>query len=79
MTDIDVVFCRRLLSNLRADPDFRATGKRLYKDAWVWSFGRDQWEFHGPGKFHWNGRAANAYDARFKGWSMWLDRQKEPA
>jgi hypothetical protein len=73
MTNIDIVFCRNLLGALRAEPAFRASGKRLMKDAWVYDFGRDHWEFHGPDDFYWHGSASNAYDARYKGWSAWLE------
>jgi hypothetical protein len=75
MSNIDTTFCRHLLGELRAEPTFRASGKRLLKDAWVWHAGRGHWEFHGPDKFYWHGHAANAYEARFKGWSAWIDAQ----
>ncbi len=42
--------------------------------AWVHRF-LDGWEFHGPDKFYWHGRAGNAYEARYKGWMMWLEKQ----
>jgi len=35
------------------------------------------WEFHGPAKFKWRGRADNVLDARVKGWEAWL-QQKRP-
>jgi hypothetical protein len=75
MTTIDVLFSRRLLSEMQADPRFRSSGKRLMKDAWVWCAGRSHWEFHGPEQFYWHGNAANAYEARYKGWSAWIDKQ----
>lgn len=69
---VDVLFCRSLLRIVFADvqkhfPDMKA------RDAWVikTSF-RDHWEFHGPKSFCWDGRAANAFDARAKGWRAWL-------
>lgn len=71
---IDAIFCRRMLSNMQCEPNFRRSGKRLMKDAWVWNAGHGRWEFHGPDGFYWHGRAANAYDARWKGWSAWLDK-----
>ena len=73
--NVDIIFCRRLLSEMHAEPTFRASGKRLMKDAWVWHAGRDHWEFHGPDKFYWHGSAGNAYEARYKGWSAWIDTQ----
>ena len=45
------------------------------KDAWVWHFHKDHWEFHGPDGFYWHGSADNAYEARAKGWSAWLRKQ----
>ena len=72
MTDIDVVFCRHLLAQLK--PALRAARVRMFRDGWVYGYGHDHWEFHGPHNFYWNGRAANAYDARFKGWSAWLEK-----
>lgn len=74
MTSVDVLFSRRLLGELRAEPNFRKSGKGLMKDAWVWDAGRDHWEFHGPDGFYWHGSAGNAYEARYKGWSAWLDK-----
>lgn len=77
MTDINIAFSRGLLAQIA--PEVKAAGKRVFKDAWVWSAGRDHWEFHtlatdtGTG-FYWHGRASNAYEARYKGWSAWLER-----
>lgn len=76
MTSINIMFGRALLGRLRADPQFRASGKRLLKDAWVWKCGRDHWEFHGPDDFYWHGSASDAYEARFKGWHAWLEKQE---
>jgi hypothetical protein len=42
------------------------------KKYWVYHFGGDHWEFHGPDKFYWHGSAGNAYDARANGWQSWL-------
>ncbi len=70
MPGIDVLFSRALLA--QALPLIRAAGKRVNKDAWVWRFRRDHWEFHGPDDFVWHGSADNAYDARYKGWMAWL-------
>lgn len=42
------------------------------REAWTYRFTGDQWEFHGPDKFYWNGNAGGAYDARYKGWMAWL-------
>jgi hypothetical protein len=72
MTDINISFCRALLSQIV--PEVRAAGKSPRNDAWVWHSMRYSWEFHGPEKFYWHGRAYNAYEARYKGWRAWLDR-----
>lgn len=71
MSDIDVLFGRSLLAQII--PHIRKAGKRVNKDAWVWHFHRDNWEFHGPDDFYWHGSAGNAYEARYKGWSSWLN------
>jgi hypothetical protein len=71
---VDLVFCRHLLAQVK--PRVQAAGKRIVRDAWVWCAGRNHWEFHGPDKFYWHGRAANAYDARYKGWCAWLERHR---
>lgn len=78
MTDINIAFCRRLLSEITKDLKKHFPEKRVVIDAWVWNAGRDHWEFHGPaltpdaGEFYWHGSASNAYEARYKGWSAWL-------
>ncbi len=76
MASVDVSFCRALLAQVK--PDVEDAGKRIIKDAWVWCVGRDHWEFHGPNNFYWNGSAGNAYEARYKGWSEWLEHKKRP-
>lgn len=70
MTDIDVAFSRALLAQIV--PAVRKVGAKVRDDAWVWNAGRDHWEFHGPAGYYWHGRADNAYEARYKGWSAWL-------
>lgn len=74
MANIDISFCRALLAQII--PAVRQAGKRPNKDAWVWCVGRDHWEFHGPNDFYWHGSAGNAYEARYKGWSAWLENPK---
>lgn len=74
MVDINVVFCRHLLSEAtKLVKAFRPNVQ--LKCAWVYHFGRDHWEFHGPEAFYWHGSADNAYDARYKGWMAWLEKQ----
>jgi hypothetical protein len=70
--NIDVEFCRTLLRDVNANVKLHFPKINLRTDAWVWCAGRDHWEFHGPQKFWWHGGAANAYDARAKGWTAWL-------
>lgn len=72
-SSIDVEFCRHLLTLVHKDVKAAHPHINLRKAAWVWCAGRDHWEFHGPGKFFWHGSAANAYDARAKGWRRWLE------
>jgi hypothetical protein len=72
MSSIDTMFTRHLLSQIV--PDVREAGKKTMKDGWVWKAGRDHWEFHGPDDFYWHGNAGDAYEARYKGWSAWLEK-----
>ena len=73
MADINVLFTRRLLSMAHAlvKKHYPQIDLRT-KDAWVYRYGRSQWEFHGPADFYWHGNADNAYEARYKGWMAWL-------
>lgn len=90
---LDVTFCRHLLTQVHQDvrpvlrkwaeqhsPDLLAgRSVNLRKAAWVYGpMFRDDWEFHGPDAFYWHGEAANAYDARAKGWRAWLRKQGAP-
>lgn len=74
MTDIDTAFTRLLLKQIV--PTVRKAGKSVFKDAWVWRASRQVWEFHGPDGFYWYGRAYNAYEARYKGWSAWISKRE---
>lgn len=74
MSNINISFSRQLLSQII--PAVKAAGKRVNKDAWVYHFYRDHWEFYGPDNFYWHGSADNAYEARYKGWSAWLENPK---
>lgn len=86
MSDINVTFCRTLLKTVMADIK-KITSPAERKAAWVYRFSLDgSWEFHGPDRFYWYGRADNAYDARAQGWQAWereielkgqLDRMKQ--
>lgn len=73
---LDVAFCRHLLASIHKDVKAARPNVNLRKDAWVAGpMFRDHYEFHGPGDFFWDGRAANAYEARYKGWAAWLRKQ----
>jgi hypothetical protein len=72
MTDINIALTRQLLAQVA--PDVKAAGYSPQKDAWVWHAGRGHWEFHGPNNYYWHGRAYNAYEARYKGWSAFLEK-----
>lgn len=72
--DINVTFCRTLLSRAHELVKKADSSINVRKDAWVYHFSRDHWEFHGPNKFYWHGSADNAYDARYRGWMSWLEK-----
>jgi len=78
MSDIDIAFCREMLREAHALVKQAAPSINVRADAWVYHFMHDHWEFHGPDQFWWHGSAANAYDARYKGWMAWL-RKHHPA
>jgi len=73
--NIDTLFSRQLLKLAHRAVKSNFPTVKL-KGAWVWTDGRSHWEFHGPDQFYWNGRAGNAYDARYKGWMAWLTKQR---
>lgn len=64
-------FTRHLLSLTHADVRKAIPGVTVM-EAWVHNFDRDHWEFHYR-DFYWHGSADDAYDARSKGWSAYLD------
>lgn len=74
---INARFSRAYLSDVLADVRLHhptvARG-----EAWVYRTDRNSWEFHGPDKYYWYGSADNAYDARAKGWAVWLQAVKTP-
>lgn len=78
MPDINIAFCRALLAQAHELVREHAPGVKL-RSAWVYGYGREQWEFHGPNEFYWNGRAGNAYHARYKGWMAWLAKYHSAA
>lgn len=74
MVSIDTAFTRHMLSLIA--PFVREAGYRTMKDGWVYHFHGDHWEFHGPQEFYWHGSAGTAYDARYQGWSAWLEKNR---
>lgn len=76
MHNLDVVFSRLYLQRIHSDVKKHQKSINLWKGAWVYTYGRDHWEFHGPDDFYWYGRASNAYDARARGWADWLKKEK---
>ena len=75
MQDHNIIFCRLMLSNIVGDVE--AAGYKVNKDAWVWKAGKYQYEFHGPdGYYDGTISADNAYDARYQGWTTFLETQQ---
>lgn len=76
--DINVAFCRELLRRL--EPEVKAINPTISvwrRPSWVYQYDRSQdWEFH-FGDFYWYGRADNAFDARWQGWSAWLEERRK--
>ncbi len=76
--NIDVTFARLLLVEIHKDvrriPDWSGN---VWKAAWTYCYGRDQWEFHGPNKFYYSTKATNGYDARCQGWTAYI-RERYP-
>ncbi len=72
MREIDLSFSRSLLSQAHALVKANFPRINLKQGCWTYHFHRDNWEFHGPDKFYWHGRASNAFEARYKGWMAWL-------
>ena len=65
-------FTRHLLSLTHADVRKAIPGVTVM-EAWVYHLdNRDHWEFHYR-DFYWHSSAGDAYDARSKGWSAYLD------
>lgn len=75
MTDINILFTRHLLAKAHKLVKQHFPKINLVADCWIYHFHRDSWEFYGPNKFYWNGRADNAYEARYKGWMAWLEKR----
>lgn len=76
---IDSALSRNYLVEVHKDvkriPKFKGN---VWKEAWVYCYGRGQWEFHGPNKFLYNCKATNAWEARALGWQAYI-RERHPA
>jgi hypothetical protein len=68
---ITVAFSRALLAKAHALVRQHFPDMEL-REVLRWHHLRDRWEFHGPDSFRWDGRAGNAYHARYQGWMAWL-------
>jgi len=75
---IDVEFSRHYLTLVHADvkriPNWKGN---IWKAAWIYKYGRDEYEFHGPDKFYCTVSSTNGYDARAQGWQSYI-RQRHP-
>jgi len=69
--DINTEFCRTLLNSVMEEVRQHTTPEQR-KKVWVYHFDRDNYEFHGPNDFYWNGRADNKTHARAQGWMAYL-------
>ena len=74
--NINIQFSLNYLHLVIADVRKAFPGIKVSK-SWTWKLDDDHYEFHGPDKFYWHGSADNAYDARAKGWSAYLDMKGE--
>lgn len=70
----DIVLCREVLKKTfeRVQEHFPEIE---YRHAWVYNYRDGRWDFHGPEKFYWYGKADNAYDARAQGWQAFLEHK----
>lgn len=76
MSSDDVAFSRALLAQIMPEVLTNTTLKQR-KQVWVHCLERGKlFEFHGPDKFYWHGRANDMYEARYKGWDAWLNSMK---
>ncbi len=70
----NLTFSRQLLKEGHALVKKHFPRINVVKDAWTMRLDHfsSQWEFRGPDKFYWHGKADNAYDCRYKGWMAYL-------
>jgi len=83
MSDVNLAFCRRLLSTTFAEVK-AFEPKAMARDAGAMRLVtfRNTWFFQLPAMpfyrsktaFSWTGRADNAFHAKAQGWSAWLEK-----
>lgn len=73
---VDTEFSRRYLVEVHKDVK-RIPGLKgnVWTLAWVYKFGRDSYEFHGPDKYYTTVSATNALEARAKGWGSYIQNR----
>lgn len=81
---VDTYFCKTLLQMMQRDVTklgIKVDGKPLNlfsgHGAWTYKLGKRDYEFHGPKDYYWANKGANAYDARYHGWTGYL-RMHQP-
>lgn len=74
MASVDTMFTRALLREAVKLVRLHYPEIKL-RESYVMQPFRGHWEFHGPEKFYWHGRAHDAYEARYKGWTAWLRKK----
>jgi hypothetical protein len=82
MTNINIDFSRALLQTQRAE--LTTEQKRRLRKSWTYHYGNGHWEFQtlpvfdNGSAYYWNGRADNAFDAKYQAINAWL-RDNYPA
>lgn len=83
MPDVNLAFCRRLLSNTLVEvkefePKARAGDMAAIRlsDHWIAQLPLRSWYAEPPQQFLWSGRADNAFHAKAQGWAAWLDKKR---
>jgi len=77
MPDLNVIFAKELLKETMKDVRKYTTVEQR-KSVWTYNYHDGCWEVQSTGEHavspnRWYGRAANAYEARAKFWSQWLE------
>ena len=73
---IDAAFQRLQYAGVARDVKAHDSEIRL-RDAWVYHFHGDHWEFHYK-DYYWHGSAGGAFEARAAGWSHYLAAKGVP-